>query len=291
MQMQQAYHSAVRGVRERAIPKYLLHTITACGLLLVLICSPASGQTTRPTLAASPAWTFDVAPYLWVPGIYGDVAVRGRTADVSLLPADFLSTLFESFKFAALGRAEARRGPLVFTLDLLYLSLEEDNTGRLGVERNVEFSQLILEFGGGYQLGEWPLGAQSWPRLAVEALAGGRYVNLDSELHLAGTGPLGTRVDAEGTVDWLEPFFGARFRLAFSEALTFVVRGDVGGFGVGSEVTWSLVGTLQYRVSRCVTLAGGYRVLDIDYEQGSGAERFVFDVQMRGPIFGLVIHF
>ena len=291
MHTQQTYHRAVRGARERAIPQYLLYTITACGLLLVLICSPAAGQTTRPTLAASPAWTFDVAPYLWVPGIYGDVAVRGRTADVSLSPADFLSTLFDSFKFAALGRVEARRGPLVFILDLLYLSLEEENTTRLGIETNVEFSQLMLEFGGGYRLGEWPLGTQPWPRLAVEVLGGGRYVHLDSELRLAGTGPLGARVDAEGTVDWLEPFFGARFKLAFSEALSLVVRGDVGGFGVGSEVTWSLIGTLQYRVSRCVTLAGGYRVIDIDYEQGSGAERFVFDVQMRGPIFGLVIHF
>jgi hypothetical protein len=226
-----------------------------------------------------------------VPGIYGDTTVRGRTADIEVSAPDFVSTIFNSLQFAALGRAELRRGPLVFTLDLLYLSLEEEDTGRLGVETKAEFDQLFLEFGVGYRLGDWSLGTQAWPRLAVEALAGGRYVYVDAELKLTGTGPLGLRVKADGSVDWLEPFGGARLRLAFSEPLALVVRGDVGGFDVGSDLTWSLVGTLQYRLSRRVTLAGGYRVLDIDYDQGSGSRRFVYNVQMRGPIVGGALHF
>jgi len=65
----------------------------------------------------------------------------------------------------------------------------------------------------------------------------------------------------------------------------------VGGFGVGSEFTWNLVGTLQYHLSRTVSLGVGYRALDIDYEQGSGASRFKFDVLMHGPVPGAVFHF
>jgi opacity protein-like surface antigen len=269
----------------------VLHTFTTFGLLLILVCSPASGQTTSSSPAAAHAWTFDVVPYLWLPALDGDITVRGRTAPVDISSGDFIDTIFNSFQFAAIGRVEARRGPLVFTLDLLYLGLEEEDTTRLGIETEVDFSQLIVEFGGGYRLGEWPLGMQPGPKLSVEALGGGRYVNLDAGLEITGTGPLGIREEVDRTVDWLEPFVGARLRLALSETLAFVVRGDVGGFSVGSDVTWNLVGTLQYQVSRQVTLAGGYRVLDIDYDQGSETNRFVYDVQTRGPILAVAMHF
>jgi hypothetical protein len=278
-------------MREQSMRRYLLHTLTTFGLLLVLICSPASGQTTRSRPTAAGGWTFDVAPYLWLPAIDGDITVRGRTAPVDVSIGEFVETIFESFQFAAIGRVEARRGPLVFTLDLLYLSLEEEDSTSQGIETEVDFSQLIVEFGAGYRLGEWPLGTQPWPKLSVEALGGGRYVHLDTGLEITGTGPLGVDVDVDQTVDWLDPFIGARLRLAVSPTLAFVVRGDVGGFGAGSDLTWNLVGTLQYQVSRKVTLAGGYRVLDIDYDQGSGTTRFVYAVQTRGPLLGIAIHF
>jgi hypothetical protein len=41
---------------------------------------------------------------------------------------------------------------------------------------------------------------------------------------------LGLREEVDRTVDWLEPFVGARLRLALFETLAFVVRGDVGGW-------------------------------------------------------------
>jgi hypothetical protein len=44
-------------------------------------------------------------------------------------------------------------------------------------------------------------------------------------------------------------------------------------------------------VSRKVTLVAGYRVLDIDYDEGSGTSRFVYDVLSHGPAFGSVLRF
>jgi opacity protein-like surface antigen len=256
---------------------------------LVLACPPASGQTTR--YSAANAWTFEVEPYLWLPALDGDITVRGHTAPVDLSIGEFVETIFESLQFAAMGRIEARRGPFVFTLDLLYLSLEVEDTTPLGVKTQTDFNQLIVEFGAGYRLGEWRLGRQLWPRLSLEALGGGRYVHLDAGLKLAGTGPLGATVAVDNTADWVEPFVGGRLRLALSETVAFVVRGDTGGFGVGSDATWDLIGTLQYQVSHKVTLAGGYRVLDIDYDEGGGTNRFVYDVQTRGPILGIAFRF
>jgi hypothetical protein len=79
--------------------------------------------------------------------------------------------------------------------------------------------------------------------------------------------------------------------LTLSRQVTLVVRGDVGGFGVGSELTWNLVGNFLYQVSRTVYLSVGYRALDMDYEQGSGASRFKFDMLLHGPVLGAVFRF
>ena len=40
-----------------------------------------------------------------------------------------------------------------------------------------------------------------------------------------------------------------------------------------------------------MSLKAGYRILDIDYDSGSGNKEFGLDAQFRGPIFGLTIKF
>lgn len=259
--------------------------------VLMLICPLAYGQTgavSAPPFLNSP-WKFDVAPYVWLPAMQGDLTVRGRTADVDLDLGDTLDLLFEDFEFAAMGRAEARKGNLLFTLDLLYLNLEDDQTTARGLETEVGLKFLITEFGAGYRLGTWPLSPEVWPAVSFDVLAGGRYVSVEPSIAIAG-GPLGG-VDVERDVDWIEPFVGGRFLLTLSQRITLGVRGDVGGFGVGSDLTWSLVGSVQYHVSRQVSVGGGYRALDIDYTQGSGADRSALDVLMHGPLLGAVFRF
>jgi hypothetical protein len=79
---------------------------------------------------------------------------------------------------------------------------------------------------------------------------------------------------------------GARGRYCIRR-ITLGVRGDVGGFGVGPDLTWSLVGSIQYHVSRQVSVGGGYCALDIDYTQGCSG----LDVLMHGPLLGAVFRF
>ena len=92
--------------------------VTICGLMLM--CPWASGQAGEfpvPPSLASP-WKFELAPYLWLPAMDGDVTVRGRTADVDLDLGDVFEALLDSFKFAFMGRFEAHKGNLFFTLDV-----------------------------------------------------------------------------------------------------------------------------------------------------------------------------
>ena len=162
----------------------------------------------------------------------------------------------------------------------------------------------IVEFGASYRIGEWSIGLE--PRssgraadrtLSFEAIAGGGYSYLNGEIDLkvsaASLGLAGQRV-VEKSKDWIDPFGCARARINLSQRLSIQLRGDVGGFGVGSDFSWQAVGLIGYRVNffgRDATVAGGYRALYQDFEDGSGASKFAWDMTLHGPVLGLNIRF
>lgn len=60
--------------------------------------------------------------------------------------------------------------------------------------------------------------------------------------------------------------------------------GDIGGFGVGSDFTWNVIGLIQWQPWKYAGILAGYRVLDQDYEDGSGLGRFKWDMRLHGPV-------
>ncbi len=82
--------------------------------------------------------------------------------------------------------------------------------------------------------------------------------------------------------------------LDLTDDLSLVFRGDIGGFGVGSDLTWNVAGLLLYDFDLFgmdASVATGYRALYQDFEDGSGANKFAYDVTTQGPILGMVIRF
>ena len=145
-------------------------------VLTLLVCPEAysQGGGTGQESSLFKGWSFEVAPfYLWLPALDGEVTVRGQSADVDLSVGDTLDLLFDSFKFAATGRAEARKGNALLTLDLMYMNLEENTQTDIGLGVTTEFKQLILEFGGGYHLLDWSLTGEGLPSLSVDFLEEG----------------------------------------------------------------------------------------------------------------------
>ena len=114
--------------------------------------------------------------------------------------------------------------------------------------------------------------------------------DLDSDVDVRLTpgtlGILPKRVTIGDTVDWLEPYIGARLMFQLSEAWNLGVRGTIGGFGIGSELTWDFLVGAGYQVKDNFALYFGYRAMDIDYE-GS----IDIDLQIRGPMIGGMIEF
>jgi hypothetical protein len=92
------------------------------------------------------------------------------------------------------------------------------------------------------------------------------------------------------------PLVGAQAFFDLPEHWSFTLMGNVGGFGVGSDFTWGAMSTIGYRFSlfseeNNARAVAGYRAIYQDYTDGSGRDKFKWDVTFHGPMIGLAIEF
>jgi hypothetical protein len=263
--------------------------------------------------SAAPApgqWTFSFTTYAWTPWISGDLTIKGRSFDVDITAGQVLDALDWSGIPAWFSYAEARNGSLTLFNDIAYAKLADSKrfakTGPLGaatLSGNVEadYEQAIIEFGAAYEI--WSGMNPGVGTAAFDVLAGGRYWHQDAtaSADVALNGNLGLGLEASrvfarsGSVDWVDPFIGARIRQEMAPGQNLTVRGDVGGFDVGSDFTWQVIATYDFQI--CVTeryaIDGylGYRALSVDYSEGSGFNRYEFDALQQGPVMGATLRF
>jgi len=273
------------------------------------------GGTDQPKPVAAPSkWSFSFTPNGWIPWLSGDMVVKGRAFDVAVDPIQLFEHLDWSTLPAWMSYAEARRGPLSLFNDIIYANV----TGSGGVSRSVsggeatatfganvkaDYTLAIIEAGGAYAI--WSRGRQgSAGATAFDVLAGARYWHQEVDVSADLTGTLdrngltisGNRaIASSGSVDWVDPFVGARLRHQLAPGEEIVVRGDVGGFGVGSQFTWQAIATYNWQlcVANGIPIDGyaGFRALSADFSQGSGTSRFVYDNTMYGPVLGATMRF
>ena len=259
-------------------------------LLLALLCVLPGGSLAQD--ADAPAdpdeWRFEVAPYLWLVGLDGDVTVKGIQASVDM---DF-SEIWDDLDFAGLIRAEAWKGNFGLFLDGQWIKLSSEESAFVPVigpvRVDVDLQLGIVEAGALYQVFEMPLAAEGVSdnrKLSIQLLGGARYWYLKQELSPK------SLPDFESSRDWVDPIIGVRLTADITERASLSFRGDVGGFGIGSasESASNWIALLRYRLTERWTLAGGYRLMYLDY--GSGSDSFKADLRFYGPIFGAAFHF
>ena len=88
---------------------------------------PSSGspQTSGHPQAATPKhdeWRFSITPYLWLPGVYGNIGALNRDVSVHASAIDLLS----HFRFGLMAAADARWKRLVLPLDVFWVRLRDD---------------------------------------------------------------------------------------------------------------------------------------------------------------------
>ncbi|WP_299885102.1 hypothetical protein [uncultured Ruegeria sp.] len=63
--------------------------------------------------------------------------------------------------------------------------------------------------------------------------------------------------------------------------------GNVGGFDVGSDFQWEAVVQASWKWTDRIDVAGGYRHLSVDFEEGKN----VIDLILTGPYVALAFNF
>lgn len=221
----------------------------------------------------SKKWKFATIGYLWAASAKGETDVIGPVEPVGLDLS--FGDVLKAFKFAFMGAAEAKKDRLVILGDLTFIHLE----AKEGIEiRDRDFLDAELDsrtaeitLVGGYRV------ADKGP-VMVDLLAGGRMNFFKTTVQLDGPNR-----SAEGSVkkSWFDPLIAARTTVPLGEKWRMVLYGDLGGIVTGSDVTWQLFGTVNYDISRKMTLGLGWRAFKVNYDDGD----FLYDVAQSGPIF------
>ena len=207
-----------------------------------------------------------------------DVAVKGLESSADASFSDILDVLDFAFQL----HGEARKGRWAVMVDPTYLKLSEDADAG-GADVKLEIQQWVVDVAGWYRPYERALSGDRV--LALEVLLGGRYTSVDQELEIVGLGK------GSDTQQWIDPIVGGRLITDLTNKLAFSLRGDIGGFGISSDVTWNITGLLGYRFTNLLSLWGGYKALGTDYTTGSGSDLFTYDTVTHGPVFGLGFRF
>jgi len=229
--------------------------------------------------AAEDAWQHRITGYLVGASVDGKAAVGDVTVDVD---ASF-SDIIDNLDWGAMGAYRGERGPWAVSLDVMYLAVEADGSGLGALGRSkaeAQGDQLIVQLDGGYDLTE---------QLGV--YAGARYWRVDADVKLKSGGPQGEVLRGGRTEDWIDPLVGLRYAVPLGDRWTLIAKGDVGGFGAGSDFSWHATALATWQASELVHLVIGYRYLDVDYDDGSGQDRFVWDVTEAGPALGVAWQF
>jgi len=294
----------------------------ATALLKLAVCvgsvlAPANvalgGDPASARLSADNAWTLSAMPYSWLTYLKGDQTVKGRTVSIDANPIEVLEHLDAA---PWMSYVEARRGRLVLYNDLFYAKLRIDadrarsfDRSSLNVAADVKFQQAIIEAGAAYELARWRSGGgikDDAPArfTALDLVMGARYWHQDMAVRLALTAAFDTTdldisgsraIARSGDVDWVDPLVGFRIRHQMTPGSELVFRADVGGFDVGSTISWNVLAAYGWDVAirDGVTYSGvlGYRALSVDYTKGTGTHRYEYDVLQHGPIVGMAVKF
>jgi hypothetical protein len=214
-------------------------------------------------------WQVLFQPYLMLPFMNGDAAVRGFDADVDIGPSD----IFDSLNIGLMGYVEAGNGTFAVALDLNYMNLDA-NADSSRVQANV--SQTAVQPMLFYRVSP-----------GVELMGGLRYNNIYLKL----SSDLPAIDGQDRTKDWLDPIIGARFTAPMSNSSKFAMLANIGGFGIGSDIAVQAKPMFSFGVGEGITLDAGMQFVYMDYESGTGADRFNYDVFTWGPIFGATFRF
>ncbi|MBY0276582.1 hypothetical protein K2Z84_14665 [Candidatus Binatia bacterium] len=274
----------------RCRPDSFRALVVVAGLAAALLAAPAArAQEATPeaatdSAAAEDAWHVSFVPYLWITEVHGSVRIGDLHAPIDVGFDKVFDLMGNGDLLGGMGYLEARKDRLILFTDATGSVVRtKQNVAAGKADLAADFA--TLEFGLGWRVYE------GFDAITVDALAGGRYNYLYNSIDVTtSSGVSGPGRNA--TVDFVDPFVGGRWAVELVDGLSLLFRGDIGGFGAGSQLAWSLLGGFRYETPWSLGPArlnafAAYKVYDFDYDSGSGSARRSIAEEYRGPALGL----
>ncbi len=253
------------------------HPALLCSLLIFL--SGMNGLSAQDA-QQDRTWKFLADVYVMFPYMDGETGIgNSLTVPIDAKPGD----IFNKLQMAAMLYIEARTDKWAITSDWVYMKLSQEITpGTLIHSGDVGARQSIWEVAGLYRI------LPFW-----EAGIGGRTNYLQTELDVRRNVFPGGTEEVSGKHDdlWFDPILITRLTADIRDKWIFQFRGDVGGFGIGSDLSWQLQAYAGYRFTRLFQITAGYRVLSTDYRKQADFNEFVFNVKEFGPVIRFGFNF
>lgn len=223
-------------------------------------------------------WVFTAAVYGWGAGLSGDVGVFGLPPQEVDLP---FSDIIGSLDFAVMGLAEARNDRFMLGVDLTYTNVGKSVKTPFGIvadKIDVTNTSLMLTGLAGYAIYNSDIAR-------LDVVAGARLWSVNNEFDVKGG--LKDGVSADDGASWVDPLVGAKLRVDVLPDVYVAGWAMIGGFGVGSDLMWDLMGGAGYDFTEHVSAFVGYRAASVDYSD----DGFVYDVVEQGPVVAAVFKF
>jgi len=253
----------------------------ALGMLAapLVLPSPAAAQAVAPGQAmaeAAQGWQFNITGYLWLSGIdLGLTGPNGRTVSQNY---GFIDIIDHLHGMPFMGAAEVRYDRFGILADLIHLPVgghfQTENVLFRGGSVNLNTTigtviglyRVVLDNAGTLDLGG---GIRAYGLSATTSLRAGLLPGMSVSSWAATT----------------DPIISVRGHLNLGNGFGVDAYGDVGGFGVGTKLSWQLIGALDYQMNQSINLKLGYRYLQADLEKQDAT------IKIGGPFLAMSYRF
>jgi hypothetical protein len=210
-------------------------------------------------------WNFNITPFLILPWVSGNVQSEMLSEDFGIDPADFITSLNGTFMInAELSKGKFFAAPsYIFNYNEVEKILWTSNNGNQSIVVQPEYQRHILEVIAGMR---FRLGS----KFMLDPYAGFRYTHYRLFGEVEG---IANTNEIDEKVDFWDPVLGFKAHFYPIPRIPVELKADIGGFGVGSKLTWSAWLNSGYAVSPTVDLIAGFGALSNEYESETASGR------------------
>lgn len=256
---------------------------TVLGLVVITLTGAGSPAALAQDIGLS------VTPYLWVPFSSTKTTINGHTVNGTASTGDRIE--WSTSVIGAGGQIELRYGDWAAFVDGFWGRITDTATLRGAFPVKTKLEGALIDFGVSYRFAlteaKKPAGENA---IWLEPYIGGRYIPLSYSIK----GETSGVIDVKRTFSGADPIFGGRLIMTLGEDWRFMLGGDIGGFGVYSNFTWSAIGMASYRFGIgdiFATALLGYKAVGLDIDSTRGGIAINLKQVLHGPVIGMTFKF